>query len=343
MGMWEGLYTGLQNIRAKEEREMDREEARRIREEDMAFRREQFQFQQDTARRQMITDLYPLMKERSAAALKLSSQASILRGYLGDSPIIDTLVSTGNSEAVGRVIDNLEEGYLAAQKEGMGDEYLETWRTTLENDARITGATQGGIDFSLFEGVVTPEDLTALGLPTSFTTPGRIEVAPVIYQPRATLEDFNQIERSIASVAEQRARTEKSRIDSAIDRISTELRSTDIDPNRETLLRESQTTLMDRRQTIDGAIDLASGDNPSYFDLLNLYGNAATQVVVERSPRQVDLNLLSPAFTEAVSGIPITVTSADQAELFYRSGVIGENDMVMYNGRQYAVRDILTD
>jgi hypothetical protein len=40
MGMWEGLYLGMQGIREREEREMDREEARRIREEDMAFRRD---------------------------------------------------------------------------------------------------------------------------------------------------------------------------------------------------------------------------------------------------------------------------------------------------------------
>jgi hypothetical protein len=62
-----------------------------------------------------------------------------------------------------------------------GDEYLEPGATTIAKNARITGATQGELDFTLFEGVVTPEDLTALGLPTSFKVPGRIEVAPVIY------------------------------------------------------------------------------------------------------------------------------------------------------------------
>ena len=62
MGVWEGIYLGMQSSRERRERESEREEARRIREEDMAFRREQFEFQQTDARRRMIADLYPRMK-----------------------------------------------------------------------------------------------------------------------------------------------------------------------------------------------------------------------------------------------------------------------------------------
>ena len=340
MGMWEGLYTGLQNIRAREEREMEREEARRIREEDIAFRREQFQFQQDQARRQMLVELYPRMQELSANSSTLASQASVLRGYLGDSPIVDTLTSTGNAEAVQRVIDSLESGYLAAQEEGRGDEYIETWRTTLENDARITEATQGQIDFSLFEDVVTPEDLTSLGLPTTFTVPGTIEVAPVIYQPAATIEDLNAVERRITSVAVEQGNSEIQRLDRASAQITAMLDNPSLDPETESALRADLISIGDRRMMVEGALDDATGDRPVAASILGIYGNSATERVLSSSTRRIDPQSLTPAFTEITSGQPITVTSPDQAQRFFDLGISTENDTIMYNGQQYSVRDL---
>lgn len=331
MGVWEGLYLGMQGIRERRDREMDREEARRVREEDMAFRREQFQFQQDQARRQMVVDLYPILRDRSAAASELSSQASILRGYLGDSPIVDTLVGTGNTEAVSRVISSLEEGYEAAQRDGMGDEYLQTWRSTLENDARITGATETDIDFSLFEGVVTPEDLTALGLPTSFNVPGRVEVAPVIYTPLLTPEETNAIENRIGRVAMDNGNIEIQRIDSALANISAQLQSSNIDENTRTLLETSQVTLMDRRQKVESALDAASGDRATYSDILGIYGNTAVEQILANNPR-ASIDSLSPAFSEAMARQPLAVVSEDQARLFYDMGIIREGDLILIDG-----------
>ena len=65
MGMWEGLYLGMQGIRERRDREMDREEARRIREEDMAFRREQFEAQRLDAYR---TAILPVLLDRQEEA-----------------------------------------------------------------------------------------------------------------------------------------------------------------------------------------------------------------------------------------------------------------------------------
>jgi hypothetical protein len=343
MGMWEGLYLGMQGIRERRDREMDREEARRIREEDMAFRREQFQFQQDTARRQMIAELYPRMRELSANSRTLAEQSSILSGYFSDYPeIVEKLKSTGNTEAIQRVIDSVDAGFIKAEEDGMGQEYLDAWATTIANNANITGATQGELDFTLFENVVTPEDLTALGLPTSFKVPGRIEVAPVIYTPILTPEETNVIENRIARVSIDKGNIEMQRIDSALANISAQLQSSALDEETTTLLRNSQDTLTDRRQRVESALDAASGDRATYSDILGIYGNTAVEQILANNPR-ANIDALSPSFSEAMSGTPITVTSADQAVLFYRNGVIGENDMIIYNGRQYAVRDLLTD
>lgn len=338
--MWQGILQGLMLADEERARKEGIEETRRMREEDVAFRREQFAFQQQQARQNMITELYPLMRDRSAAASELSNQASILRGYLGDSPVVDTLVGTGNSEAVSRVISSLEAGYEAAQEEGRGEDYIQAWRTTLENDARITGATQGEIDFSLFEGVVSPEDLTSLGLPTTFTRPGTIEVAPVIYQPAATPEDLNVIERRIASTAVEQGNREMQRLDRASAQITAMLDDPSLDPDRQTALRSDLVAVGDRRRMVEGALDEATGDRPSFSGILSIFGNSATDRVLSSSTRRIDPNSLTPAFTEISSGQPITVTSPDQAQRFFDLGIITENDTIMYNGQQFLVRDL---
>lgn len=338
--MWQGILQGYMMDVERRERETEREEARRIREEDMAFRREQFSWQQAQAHRQMVADLYPRLREQSAAASQLAEQGSILRGYLGDSPIVDTLISTGNAEAVGRVLSDLEAGYEAAQEEGRGEDYIQAWRTTLENDARITGATQGEIDFSLFEGVVSPEDLTSLGLPTTFTRPGTIEVAPVIYQPAATIEDLNAVERRIANTAVEQGNREMQRIDRATAEITAMLDDPTVDSNTQDALRADLAALGDRRMMVEGALDDATGDRPSFSSILSIYGNSATDRVLSSSTRRIDPQSLTPAFTEITSGQPITVTSPDQAQRFFDLGIITENDTIMYNGQQYPVRDL---
>jgi hypothetical protein len=338
--MWQGILQGLMLADEERARKEGIEESRRMREEDVAFRREQFEFQQADARRRMIAELYPKLREQSAAASELSNQASILRGYLGDSPVVDTLVGTGNSEAVSRVISSLEAGYEAAQEEGRGEDYIQAWRTTLENDARITGATQGEIDFSLFEGVVSPEDLTSLGLPTTFTRPGTIEVAPVIYQPAATPEDLNVVERRIASTAVEQGNREMQRLDRASAQITAMLDDSSLDPDRQTALRADLVAIGDRRRMVEGALDDTKGDRPSFSGILSIFGNSATDRVLSSSTRRIDPNSLTPAFTEVSSGQPITVTSPDQAQRFFDLGIITENDTIMYNGQQFLVRDL---
>jgi hypothetical protein len=340
MGMWEGLYLGMQGIRERRDREMDREEARRIREEDMAFRREQFEAQQRIARQGVIRELYPEIQKRSAAASQLASQASILRGYLGDSPIIDTLRASGNPEAVERVISSLEAGYEAAQEEGRGDEFLQLYKTTLENDYRISEATTGEIDFSLFNNVVSPEDFTSLGLPTTFTIPGAVEGRPVVYQPTATIEDLNAVERRIANAAVERGSQEIERLDRSITRINSML-NTDIDPNTEQELRSDLITLGDRRMMIEGVLDETKGDNPSYAGILSIYGNDMVERVLGSGPRRIDPAQLSPSFTDLTSRQPITIVSPEQAQRFFELGVITETDTILYNGQQYPVRDLL--
>jgi hypothetical protein len=92
MGMWEGLYLGMQGIREREEREMDREEARRIREEDMAFRREQInQARIDSYRQAVLPILLARREEDKVIRQTINSGVSL--GF--DRPVAEALYRAG--------------------------------------------------------------------------------------------------------------------------------------------------------------------------------------------------------------------------------------------------------
>ena len=78
MGVWEGLYTGLQNIRAREEREMDREEARRIRAEDLELRRRELeQARMDRYRQAVLPIILENREKDKAIQQKINSGVAI--------------------------------------------------------------------------------------------------------------------------------------------------------------------------------------------------------------------------------------------------------------------------
>jgi hypothetical protein len=110
MGMWEGLYTGLQNIRAREEREMDREEARRIREEDREIRRRELeQARVDAYRKVMLPTLLERQEEARAEQEAINTGVSI--GLLR--PVSEALHRSGQ---LGRTIARVEELDLAPRE-----------------------------------------------------------------------------------------------------------------------------------------------------------------------------------------------------------------------------------
>jgi hypothetical protein len=341
--MWQGILQGLMLADEERAKKEERDETRRFREEDVAFRREQFETQNRLARQKMAIELLPIMQQRSAASSALAGQASILRGYLGNSPVVDSLVSSGNSEAVSRIISNLEKNYESAQQEGRGEEFLTNFRVTIENDYRIDPAGTGEIDFSLFEDLVSEQDFESLGLPKTFTIPGSVEGRPVVYQQTATLEDLNSVERRIGNFAVDQGNREVARIRRGVTQITEMLSDPSLDPTVAANLRSDLIALTDRRMLVDAALDDAKGDNASFGSVLNLYGNDAADRVLTSGPRSIDPSNLSPTFTDLISRQPITVVSPEQAQRFFELGVITESDSIIYNGRQYPVRDLFED
>jgi hypothetical protein len=102
MGMWEGLYLGMKNIREREEREMDREEARRIREEDREDRRRALdQARIDAYRQVVLPTLLDRVKEAKAEQDSINGLVTL--GF--SRPSAEALVATG---AVPRLMETLE-------------------------------------------------------------------------------------------------------------------------------------------------------------------------------------------------------------------------------------------
>lgn len=110
MGVWEGLYTGLQNIRAREERGMEREEARRIREEDRADRRRELeQARIDRYRQAVLPILLQRRQEDEAIQQRINSGVAI--GF--SRPVSDALYRSGQLDLI---LSQAEENNYSPEK-----------------------------------------------------------------------------------------------------------------------------------------------------------------------------------------------------------------------------------
>jgi hypothetical protein len=339
MTSWRGVLQGLQMY----------DEARAAR-EDRELREEQFRIDAENARealnlrrQQMVIDLLPTLRESQTSSSALANLGARLQGYFGtDSPIVDRLLSSGDVEGIERVLSNVEDGYVAAQEEGRGDDFLETVRISLENEAEISPATVGELDTSLIEELLG-QSLEEVGLPieTTYTIPGSVSVRPTIYQPSATLEDLTRVEQRIAATAVDEANDELLRLRRGTADITERLQDPSLDADTQAALQEDLIYLGDRMQTVENAIDDTTGNNPSYFNILGLYGNQAVQDVIATSTRRLDENSLRPTFRENLSRAPIMITSPDQAQRFFELGIITERDVILYNGQEYPVSDLI--
>lgn len=343
MGMWQGLYQGFRDAQADRRLDQEREDRLRMREEDMSFRREemelrrqQFQEQQEARRRAMYAEMLPQIRERTVASRALAERGDRLRSYFPDSPIVDTLLSTGNPEAIDRVLENLESGFEEAerQRRGGGQDFLNQYRTTLENDARITPATVMDLDLSSLD--VTPEEFAAMGFDTDFTVPGGVVVRPTYSMERGGLEDYERAEQRITESALDQANLEMQRIDAGMAQLSRALER-ERDPRLRQEYEDARMALVERRQQVDTAIDQATGDNASPAGVLRLYGNDATQRILGGANVDLDPEFLSPAFTDNIGRQPIAVASEEQAVTFMRVGVIQPGDIILLNGQEVIV------
>ena len=172
MGMWEGLYLGMQNIRERREREMDREEARRIREEDMAFRREQFERGILEQRRNA---LLPILLERreQAEVVQQSINTAVAMGF--ERPAAEALQRSGQ---LGFVIQSVEANeYSPTRISAMSAEVMRQLGERASEDtvaAAILGVVESGVD-------LTDQRATELAIVESVLSASNIEELESLY------------------------------------------------------------------------------------------------------------------------------------------------------------------
>ena len=177
MGMWQGLYLGMQNIRERQERDMDREEARRVREEDMAFRREQFERGILEQRR---SALLPILLERraQAEAVQEAINGAVNLGF--DRPAAEALHRSGQ---LGFVMRSLEAQEFAPERiSAMSQEVMRQLGDRADQDtvaAALLGVVESGADLS------NPRE-TELAIVESVLNASSIEEIESLYGTAAT-------------------------------------------------------------------------------------------------------------------------------------------------------------
>ena len=341
MTSWRGVLQGLQMY----EQAQSEEKARQFQREQFEFNQQQAQEALNLRRQEMAIRLLPQLRANAISSSALASAGSRLQAYFGEeSPVVDRLLASGNVDAINAVLSNIDEQYEVASEEGRGDEYIEMVRLQLENEAEITPAGSADIDVAALERILggTLEDMN-FPISTSVPIPGAVSVRPTVYRPIATLEELNRAEERIAQSAVDQGRDELTRLRAASASITESLEDSNLDPNRQTSLREDLIVIGDRMRMIEEAIDNTTGDSPSFFDILGLYGNNATERVIASSRTRISVEDLTPTFTQNIDSAPLVVASPEQAQRFFELGIITEEDRITYNGITYPVSMLFSE
>jgi len=162
MGMWEGLYTGLQNIRAREEREMDREEARRIRQEDLEIRRRELEQARIDRYRQAVLPILLENREKDRA-IQQSINSGVALGF--NRPVSEALHRSGQ---LGLILSSVEANkYSPEQISAVNEEVARQLGDLADSNtvaATLLGVFESGADLN------NPEQTTLAIIQSVFET-----------------------------------------------------------------------------------------------------------------------------------------------------------------------------
>jgi len=168
MGMWEGLYTGLQNIRAREEREMDREEVRRIREEDREDRRRALEQARVDSYRQAVL---PILLQRRAEdeVIQQGINSGVALGF--NRPVSEALYRSGQLDLI--LSQAKENNYSPEKISAVNEEVARQLGDMADTNtvaATILGVFESGADLNdpeqttlaIVESVFNTQDIESL-------------------------------------------------------------------------------------------------------------------------------------------------------------------------------------
>tara|TARA_R110002012_G_scaffold165567_3_gene327829 strand:- start:104 stop:847 length:744 start_codon:yes stop_codon:yes gene_type:complete len=149
---------------------------------------------------------------------------------------------------------------------------------------------------------------------------------PVVV-PKLSAQDIGQWENFLPKIAKDRARTEQTRIAKAKGTLNTRLENASADERK--IINNTIGWISQRDETINSALENSKGDNPDFYELFGLYGNAGILEIFANEPRMRGQSV-STMFRRAMDAQPIEVSSVAILKELMNLNIFKEGDVFMY-------------
>ena len=149
---------------------------------------------------------------------------------------------------------------------------------------------------------------------------------PVV-EPKLSAQEIGQWEDFLPKIAKDRARTEQTRIAKAKGTLNTRLENASADERK--IINNTIGWISQRDETINSALENSKGDNPDFYELFGLYGNAGILEIFANEPRMRGQSV-SPMFRRTMDAQPIEVSSVAILKELMNLNIFKEGDVFMY-------------
>lgn len=316
MGIWKGIYMGLQDIEAQKEKEADREEQRQAR-------------------------MSEILERRRATVLKLAESGglnkptmdavehtgSVLTNRFGvKEETVANLAATAGAAGLDQALKVLDAQRVKYEEAGktLPQEVV----TQVFEGAIVTASSGGSIDFDKVQEYMGTE---LDPLDRELLTRSNAQ-APQVYIPEPAfvapprLQDVDLMERRANAYLVQNAGMEVQTLNKTLNQIQ-QAEQSETDPTKLKELEDTKAWILERQSSVQDALSSAEGDGGNPTGLVALYGNEFFNKMFEADPR-MKLGVVSPLYENPVSVAPKRVESMQVLRSLARAGIIKVGDVV---------------
>jgi hypothetical protein len=270
-----------------------------------------------------LKDLKKKRMEREAMSAQLATLGAALKKRHGVSDeTINRLIATGDIAGMQKLVSDAD---------GLVSEYQKTGRTP----------PSGIISSSIESAVLTPASVTDINLsefnlgdldPTEFDTeifvPGAISAPTPTAIERPDLEDLDRMQKIAVSGAREQASYDLQKINRATGAIQKAEQSGTLSPEDAASAQEDKAFLSRRMVSVKSALDAASGDDPTYSNLISLYGADYFKKLISGYPEFANSPYPDSFTTFMGTDVP-TLTNENQAyRMSVHYGILNPGDTV---------------
>lgn len=321
MGIWKGIYMGLQDIEAQKEKEADREERRQERMADIIEKR-----------RAIALELLAkgVFNKSTSKAVEHFGTALNSRYGVSEETVANLAASSGATglERALEVLDNQNKKYAELGRtvpQGVITEVFESAVVTPHG---------GPVDFDAVEAYVGEQfsDLDKKIFALSSAQAPRVYIPEPAVIPPPKLQDVALMEERAAGYLRQSAGIESQNINNALNQVY-KAEANETDPTKLAELEATKTWLLGRKDSVESALASAEGSNGNLTGLVGLYGNEFFEEMRKADPR-MGAAVLSPLFKNSAPIAPKKVDSQQTLDNLIKAGVIKEGEPVEIIGAE---------